>query len=44
MKLSFLDQVIVVLYLAAIMSIGFAMKRRAARGMSAYFLLGRQLP
>ncbi len=44
MKLSPLDQVIVVLYLALIMSIGFAMKRRAARGMTAYFLGGRQLP
>ena len=44
MKLSLLDQIIVVLYLVAIMSIGFAMKRRAARGMTAYFLGGRQLP
>jgi SSS family solute:Na+ symporter len=44
MKLSFPDQMIVVLYLAAIMSIGIAMKRRAARGMSSYFLGGRQLP
>src|ERR1051326_9197973 len=44
MKLSVLDQIIVVVYLAAIMSIGIAMKRRAARGMSSYFLGGRQLP
>jgi len=44
MQLSVLDQIIVVLYLAAIMSIGFAMKRRAAKGMSSYFLGGRQLP
>jgi Na+/proline symporter len=44
MNLSVLDQIIVVVYLAAIMSIGFAMKRRAARGMSSYFLGGRQLP
>jgi Na+/proline symporter len=44
MKLTWLDQIIVVLYLALIMGIGFAMKRRAARGMSAYFLGGRQLP
>ena len=44
MKLSALDQIIVVLYLATIMAIGFAMKRRAAQGMSAYFLGGRQLP
>ncbi len=44
MKLSPLDQFIVVVYLVVIMAIGFAMKRRAARGMSAYFLGGRQLP
>lgn len=44
MKLSLLDQIIVVLYLAAIMSIGIAMKRKAAKGMSSYFLGGRQLP
>jgi Na+/pantothenate symporter len=44
MKLSALDQAIVVLYLGVIMAIGLAMKRRAARGMSAYFLGGRKLP
>lgn len=44
MNLSLTDQIIVVLYLAVIMSIGFAMKRRAAKGMSSYFLGGRQLP
>jgi solute:Na+ symporter, SSS family len=44
MQLSVLDQIIVVIYLAAIMSIGFAMKRKAAKGMSSYFLGGRQLP
>lgn len=44
MNLSILDQIIVVIYLAAIMSIGFAMKRKAAKGMSSYFLGGRQLP
>jgi SSS family solute:Na+ symporter len=44
MNLSVLDQIIVVLYLAAIMSIGIAMKRRASKGMSSYFLGGRQLP
>lgn len=44
MQLSVLDQIIVVVYLAAIMSIGFAMKRKAAKGMSSYFLGGRQLP
>ncbi len=44
MTLSIVDEVIVVLYLAAIMSIGFAMKRKAAKGMSSYFLGGRTLP
>jgi len=44
MQLTVLDQIIVVLYLVAIMSIGFAMKRKAAKGMSSYFLGGRQLP
>ena len=44
MNLSIIDQIIVVLYLAVIMSIGFAMKRLAAKGMSSYFLGGRQLP
>lgn len=44
MKLSLIDQLIVVAYLAAIMGIGFAMKRRAAKGMSSYFLGGRRLP
>lgn len=44
MHLSGIDQVIVVLYLAAIMGIGLAMKRRASKGMSSYFLGGRQLP
>ena len=44
MNLSVIDQIIVVIYLAAIMSIGFAMKRKAAKGMSSYFLGGRQLP
>jgi Na+/proline symporter len=44
MNLSTIDQVIVVIYLACIMSIGFAMKRKAAKGMSSYFLGGRRLP
>ena len=44
MQLSAVDQLIVVLYLATIMAIGFAMKRKAAKGMSSYFLGGRQLP
>ncbi|MDX6710025.1 MAG: solute:Na+ symporter, family [Blastocatellia bacterium] len=44
MKLSLTDQLIVVAYLACIMGIGFAMKRRAAKGMTSYFLGGRRLP
>jgi SSS family solute:Na+ symporter len=44
MKLSLIDQLIVVAYLAAIMGIGLAMKRRAAKGMTSYFLGGRRLP
>src|SRR4029453_3694851 len=44
MHVSVIDQLIVVLYLATIMGIGFAMKRKAAKGMSSYFLGGRQLP
>ena len=44
MNLSVIDQIIVVLYLVAIMGIGFAMKRKAAKGMTSYFLGGRQLP
>jgi Na+/proline symporter len=44
MNLSVIDQIIVVIYLAVIMGIGFAMKRKAAKGMSSYFLGGRRLP
>lgn len=44
MQLSGIDQIIVVLYLAAIMGIGFAMKRKASKGITSYFLGGRQLP
>lgn len=44
MKLSLTDQLIVVAYLACIIGIGFAMKRRAAKGVSSYFLGGRRLP
>jgi SSS family solute:Na+ symporter len=44
MKLSLTDQLIVVAYLACVMGVGFAMKRRAAKGMSSYFLGGRRLP
>lgn len=41
MRLGLLDQIIVIVYLAAIMGIGLAMKRRAAQGPSSYFLGGR---
>ena len=44
MNLSVIDQIIVVLYLGTIMAIGIAMKRKAAKGMSSYFLGGRRLP
>lgn len=44
MNLSTVDQIIVVIYLVTIMGIGFAMKRKASKGMSSYFLGGRQLP
>lgn len=44
MRLGLLDQIIVIAYLAAIMGIGLAMKRRAAQGLSSYFLGGRRLP
>jgi len=44
MNLTIIDQIIVVLYLAVIMGIGIAMKRKASKGMSSYFLGGRQLP
>lgn len=44
MNLSTIDQIIVVIYLVTIMGIGFAMKRKASKGMSSYFLGGRQLP
>ncbi len=44
MQLSIWDQIIVIVYLLLIMGIGFAMKRQAAKGMSSYFLGGRELP
>lgn len=44
MRLSALDIAVVVLYLAAIVTIGLAVKRRAARGLESYFLGERRLP
>src|SRR5260370_8263146 len=44
MQLSLTNQLIVVGDLAAIMGIGLGMKRRAAKGMSSFFLGGRRLP
>ncbi|MCE5307701.1 MAG: hypothetical protein LLG20_08660 [Acidobacteriales bacterium] len=44
MHLSPLDITIVIFYLAAIVSIGVAVKRRASRGVESYFLGNRRLP
>jgi Na+/proline symporter len=44
MKLPPLDVLIIVTYLAAIVVLGTAMKRRAARNVGSYFLGERQLP
>ena len=44
MHLSPLDIAIVIFYLAAIVSIGVAVKRRASRGVESYFLGNRRLP
>jgi Na+/proline symporter len=44
MRLSPLDLVIVALYLTAIVSIGVALKRQAAKGLESYFLGSRKLP
>ena len=44
MRLSPLDLVIVAAYLATIVSIGVAFKRKAARGLESYFLGSRKLP
>ena len=44
MKLSLLDIVIVAAYLTAIVTIGVALKRKAARGLESYFLGSRKLP
>jgi len=44
MKLTTLDIVILAAYLAFVISIGFVVKRRAAKGMESYFLGGRTMP
>ncbi len=44
MRLSLADQIILVLYLAVVVGIGFIAKRRAAKGLEAYFLGNRSLP
>lgn len=44
MKLTTLDIVILAVYLAFVLSIGFVVKRRAAKGMESYFLGGRTMP
>jgi len=44
MRLALIDQIIILVYLLAIVGIGFSMKRKSAGGLSAYFLGNRQLP
>ncbi|MGE5611491.1 MAG: sodium:solute symporter family transporter [Bacillota bacterium] len=44
MNLAGLDVLIVVVYLAAIIAIGFYVKRKSASGLESYFLGSRQLP
>ncbi len=44
MVLSFLDQAILILYLAVVVGIGFVAKRCAAKGLESYFLGNRSLP
>jgi len=43
-SLSNLDVVIIVAYLAVVVSLGLVMKRRAAKNLNSYFLGGRSLP
>src|ERR1041385_7019253 len=43
-SLSLADQIVVAVYLALIIGIGFWAKRQAGRGAEAYFLGGRSLP
>ena len=43
-RLSTIDIVIIVAYLAVVVGLGMAMKRRAAKNIGNYFLGGRQLP
>ncbi|MCX5758835.1 MAG: hypothetical protein NTU83_10095, partial [Candidatus Hydrogenedentes bacterium] len=44
MKLTWLDTAILVAYVAAVIGVGFVVKRRAAKGMESYFLGGRTMP
>ncbi|MHB1457639.1 MAG: sodium:solute symporter family protein [Armatimonadota bacterium] len=43
-NLSTIDIVIIVVYLAIVVSLGLVMKRRAAKNIGSYFLGGRELP
>lgn len=43
-QLSTIDIVIIVVYLAVVVSLGLVMKRRAAKNIGSYFLGGRELP
>jgi SSS family solute:Na+ symporter len=44
MKIHWIDIVIIVLYLANTISIGFLLKRRAAKNLDSHFLGGKTLP
>ena len=44
MQLNFVDFSVIILYLACMIGIGIAMRIRAARGVSSYFLGQRELP
>ena len=43
-NLSTIDIVIIIVYLAVVVSLGLVMKRRAAKNIGSYFLGGRELP
>lgn len=43
-QLSTIDIVIIIAYLAVVVSLGLVMKRRAAKNIGSYFLGGRELP
>jgi Na+/proline symporter len=44
MKLALIDQIILALYLALVVGVGFVAKRRSAKGIESYFLGNRTLP